>query len=181
MPDGCLQITGYHGTLKNRAVHICMVGFNPSTKENEWLGHGVYFFEKFNYAKKWAISEANRQNSEHQCPVVLIAEIHVPVQSFLDLDNVDVMQTFRNELKRLYSLTFQGGQRGAPQFNNKKEARCFFCNLYTKVHPEIKVLAFTFIRDICYDEYGFPYPYGQRQLCVIDNSCIEMPLRMEVV
>ena len=181
MPDECLKITGYHGTLKSRATRICKEGFKESKKRTEWLGYGVYFFEKFSHARNWATREHDRQDTDQSEPVVLIADIRVPPSSFLDLDNRDVMRAFQDELKRISSLTFQENPLGAPKFKDEKEARCFFCNLYRGTHPETKVLAFTFVRDIHYNEFGFPHAYGQRQLCVADHTCIKMPLRMEVV
>jgi hypothetical protein len=35
---------GYHGTDASCVESICKEGFRISDKENEWLGHGVYFF-----------------------------------------------------------------------------------------------------------------------------------------
>ena len=174
MPNDYLNITGYHGTLADRADSIVTNGFNRSNKEIEWLGFGVYFFDSFFNAKAWALQEHNRQEGNASPPVVLTVDIRTLKPDFLDLDNKDTMRFFQEELKKGYQAMFGSKHGGAPNFKDNRELRCFWCNFYTKIHPNIKVIAFTFPR-IQYSEFGFPSVYKKRQLCVVDNACIGMP------
>lgn len=181
MPDDYLNMQGYHGTLADRADSIIANGFNRSSKEIEWLGFGVYFFDSFSNAKAWAIQEHDRQKGDASPPVVLAVTIRTLKSDFLDLDERSTMRSFEKELKRGYQAMFGSGNGGAPNFKDKRELRCFWCNFYTKIHPNIKVIAFTFHRIQC-NEFGFRLVYGQRQLCVVDSACIGMPpKRSEVV
>lgn len=59
----CFAGTGYHGTNSSRVASILKSGFNVSSKSNEWLGSGVYFFVKgincpIKLAEEWAIAQA---------------------------------------------------------------------------------------------------------------------------
>ena len=82
MPDDCLNITAYHGTLADRANCIEATGFNKSNKEIEWLGYGVYFFDTLDNAKYWAIQEYKRQKGPSSSPVVLMVTIHTEKSGF---------------------------------------------------------------------------------------------------
>lgn len=184
MPDASLHIIGYHGTLSDRALHITQNGFHASEKEIEWLGHGVYFFTEYHHAEAWARQEYHRQCQYHDRvspPVVLSVNILFERENLLDLDRKDTMNSFQRELKKGYQLMFCSDDLcGAPQFNDEREERCFWCNYYARTHPDIKLIAFSFPR-IRYRGFGFPVVHRQRQLCVMDNSCIQMPPRqMEV-
>lgn len=180
MPDNCLNITAYHGTLVDRATCIEATGFNKSNKEIEWLGYGVYFFDTFDNAKYWAIQECKRQKGPSS-PVVLMVTIHTEKDGLLDLDDPATMDLFRSDLNKAYTAMFGDGRTGAPNFKDNRDQRCFWCNYFTKTHPKIKVIALTFPR-IHYDKFGIPSVYKNRQLCVLDNACIRMPpKRLEVL
>lgn len=184
MPNEPLNIVGYHGTLLDRAQNISKDGFHASAKEIEWLGYGVYFFDSYRNAEAWATQEYRRQCKYHDDvspPVVLIVNIRIEEQNLLDLDTKETMGSFKGALRKGYELMFGSENlRGMPQFKDEREERCFWCNYYTRTHPHIKVIAFSFPR-IKYRDFGFPTVHEQRQLCVVDSSCIEMPPRqMEV-
>lgn len=180
MRDENISITGYHGTLMSNAKNIRRFGFHKSNKEIEWLGSGVYFFEQFEYAKEWARQQIRNARSLNQ-PVVLTATISTSPSGVLDLDIPDVMKAFEGELQYIVENILSKGPGGAPEFNDDREARCFFCNFYAQAHKDVKVIAFSFPRRY-YNDFGFPLVLYKRQLCVLDESCIKMPLdKLEAV
>lgn len=178
MPNDSHHIIGYHGTLSDRARNIFEHGFYASAKEIEWLGHGVYFFTDYHHAEAWARQEYRRQcklQDHVSDPVVLRVNLRLKPQGLLDLDRKETMNFFQKELRQGYRQMFGSDQQGgAPCFRDEREERCFWCNYYARTHPLIQVMAFSFPR-IKYRGFGFPAVHSQRQLCVIDNSCIEMP------
>lgn len=171
----------YHGTIRERAENILAKNFNKSTKNNEWLGWGVYFFDKVSAARSWAILERNKQPRKTQAAVLTVS-ILFEIGSFLDLDKPDIMKRFRMDLSDL-NKGLCSGAGGAPRFKDDCERRCFYCNYYLKFHDTIKILAYSFPK-IAYDKFGFPQEllHRSRQLCVVDKRCIEMSsAKMEVL
>ena len=137
MPNDPIKTCGYHGTLMDRAENIRVNGFNKSDKSIEWLGFGIYFFDSFINAKQWAIQEAERQERSSGEPAVLVVNIKVRSCDFLDLDKRSVKAAFMRCLEDGYKLMFSDTSGGAPNFRDDRELRCFWCNYYTKTHPNI--------------------------------------------
>ena len=56
-------VVGYHGTRRSTALRIVqgLRGFEPSENDDDWLGHGVYFWE---YAPQqaWLWAEQRRRS-----------------------------------------------------------------------------------------------------------------------
>ena len=78
------RIEGYHGTTKANAMGILSQNhFRNSTKDNEWLGTGVYFFAYAGHAKWWC-SHARFANCE---TVILQAILEYRQEQLLDLDD----------------------------------------------------------------------------------------------
>lgn len=174
MSADTLTLVGYHGTLKDRANCIEREGFQASNKPIEWLGFGVYFFANWRNAEYWARQEFQRSGSKSNPPVVLTADINVGRDGFLDLDWPQSMEEFCRELEKLGRLMFSGGGKGAPNFKNDQERRCFWCNCYKQAHPQLQVIAYSFP---CGSFNWFGFPDKRRQLCVMDDTCISMPPR----
>ena len=50
-----IEIYGYHGTSKTKAMNIQSNGFVASDNDYDWLGTGIYFFQDAPIrAKQWA-------------------------------------------------------------------------------------------------------------------------------
>lgn len=74
-----LRVRGFHGTTLSRAENILSEGFEPSTSADDWLGTGIYFFEKCTtlakyYAKRKAQDDFRSKGTE-QHPVIIAADI----------------------------------------------------------------------------------------------------------
>ena len=64
-------VLGHHGTTVDRAVSIREGGFTITENEYDWLGHGVYFFER---SPRRAMEWARKRFSDRE-PCVMAAEI----------------------------------------------------------------------------------------------------------
>lgn len=157
---------GYHGTLSNRASSILENGFEHSKKPNEWLGHGVYFFEDIEWAKTWAMNQAKKDNYKHKASV-LSAVLSCDDDAFFDLDKTENMQKLQSET---YMLAQRQYETGHPELKSDV-MRCVACNFW-KMKYKTKIFAYTFPR-MKYNAIGFPVNAEQRQFCVTDNRCIK--------
>ena len=123
------SITGYHGTSKNHGDKIIREqNIIPSTKNTEWLGYGIYFWAYRNDAVRWGSMESQKERNKGYPPVVLISELTVREDRFLDLDDSAQYEVFCAEAKEIMESA------SGLVFGNMKEARCFVSNYYAKAH-----------------------------------------------
>ena len=75
---------GYHGTTLSAAESILKDGyFKHSTRNNDWLGTGAYFFSYEDHAKQW-IKHRRFRGKKTQ---ILKATLGYTSEQMLDLDN----------------------------------------------------------------------------------------------
>ncbi|UXR73366.1 hypothetical protein MUA48_08300 [Staphylococcus sp. IVB6238] len=87
-----VNLIGYHGTSREAANLITQNKcFKKSKKEDEWLGHGVYFYELIEKAKWW--SEKKKD------PVVIETPITVSEEKFINFD----LPSAEDELGNFYN------------------------------------------------------------------------------
>lgn len=160
-----IEILGYHGTTHKAAnLIIENSSFNKSLKKSEWLGHGVYFFEKYTKAEWWA-----KQQRKKGKPAVITSKIAVSEEDFLDLDlpeEEDELVSFVRHIENSGStITFP---------SDKIEKRCAVINMYMKIR-EYKVIMKSFNstnskgKDIL-DSIGLSRI--EKQICVHNTNCI---------
>lgn len=161
----------YHGTLQSKAKDIIeQKRFKFSTKDIEWLGHGVYFFVYKQHAVEWAKQEADKPGHKEESPCVLSAKLSYQELEFLDLDDPAQLNDV-NEFMSQY-LDIVSSDSSAPRFDfktmNKKKKWCFVCNLYRRFHKNIGIIAYTFH----FKTTVSGFEQNQRQLCVNRDSLI---------
>lgn len=155
------KIIGYHGTSYKAANNIVSnKSFNYSTKNYEWLGKGVYFYELQSKANWWAKKKTNGR--------VLKCEINVGDDELFNLDipeNENLIMTFADELSKIGGITFS---------SDKTIRRCQLLDLF-QVENEHKVTLYTFPSTNPYNKNKLDY-FGfnrtERQICVHDKGCI---------
>lgn len=163
---GQICITGYHGTSQSCAAAILIEKhFRESASKKEWLGSGVYFFEDRNHAIGWA--NIRSRNCGEEFAVVIAAGIRYRRDEMFDLDIPD--NVFKIESCFIQAMTDGEFGKGTPQFKSLDELRCFSTDFYKELHPEIKVVAYTFDST---QRVAAGFPFKQRQLCVNDQSII---------
>lgn len=161
-------LTGFHGTLQHKAKSIIQNGFIHSKKDIEWLGFGVYFFNKKQDAEKWASLEVNKIKNQESTPCVLQCSISCKDDEYFDLDNSENMSSILSDLKGVLEGLVG---RNSTKIDDDRQLRCIACNYFAKKNG-IKVYAYTFPR-IKNNMIGFPFVLKQRQICVKDNECIK--------
>jgi hypothetical protein len=96
-------VIGYHGTRRSTALRVVqgLEGLKRSENDDDWLGHGVYFWE---YAPKqaWAWAERRRQQQHRDEDVAVLGSMIRLGNCFdlLDPDNLDELAGFRREYER---------------------------------------------------------------------------------
>ena len=155
---------GYHTTFVMYKESIIKNGFYKSTKENEWLGEGVYFWDNEVNALWWK----SKSKSFKKC--IFICKLKCCISKYLDLDNeMGKFETFSH--KYLKTISSDNGKK--PCFKNADECRKFFCDAYCSKN-DICILAYTFDHDIVC-RYGFKIgTVKRRQICVRDPACISI-------
>lgn len=157
----------YHGTIEPFADNILAEQqFYISSKPNEWLGYGIYFFPNLSHADWWAGVQSRR----HKKPsAVLSALIQCDDTSYFNLDlneNSILLNNFSEELRA--SLKREGVL--IPHFKDEKEMHCFFIEAFKETHPTIKLISYTFNTPGNYN--GLMFRPRQLQYCVVDGTII---------
>lgn len=86
-----MEIIGYHGTNKDNIESIRKANFKISAGDEEWLGHGVYFFVDgiacpIESSKGWAIAQSwNNTNKSNNYPEYCVLSAKITSEHILDL------------------------------------------------------------------------------------------------
>ncbi len=97
-------VIGYHGTRRSTALRVVqdLEGYRRSENADDWLGHGIYFWE---YAPKqaWAWAEQRRRTWNQSEDVAVLASMIRLGNCFdlLDPDNLDILAGFRRDYEQL--------------------------------------------------------------------------------
>jgi len=158
------KMTVYHGTSGKAAESIRREQhFHESKKDNEWLGHGVYFFAYPLHAALWI---ARRKLEEG---TVLTVQLCFEDKELLDLDDPEQLDALNREMSRLNQRI--GDKIALPPADKDTlwKRWCLGCNLYRKLHPEIGIISYTFpqrkVGAACFHN-------NERQLCVSRHEMI---------
>lgn len=163
--------TGYHGTIYSSAQNILKEQqFKPSTRKNDWLGTGAYFFAYRIHAEQWIQHKRYRS----QKTAILAAEMVYTNNQMLDLDDPRMLDLMNKLVEKAVDKLNKSKTSGAIiDFNQKSpsERWCFSCNLYRKLNPDIGIIKYTFpeSQKKC-GASGFVA--NQCQICVSDNGII---------
>lgn len=178
----------YHGTKENSGLSILdtfkKADQNPfivddEIKHKQWLGNGVYFWEdSFEKAKWWSF-----HIKKESTPFVLIAEVDVDMDSFLNLDLSESQREFEkfiDETKEILaqnSLDIIDKSRSSDEINESfSEVVQMYANFKHK-----KVIKKTFenknIKNSSKGKSKVNFPeisayYTDTQVCVYDQSTI---------
>jgi len=95
-----LNLKGFHATSEYNANKIIKEKFIVNTKRNnEWLGHGIYFFKYKVDAQSWG-------EQTYYCkpiPAIIECELEVEEDRFLDLDNPEKKNCFETYFEEVLS------------------------------------------------------------------------------
>lgn len=160
--------TGYHGTVGENIDSILQDilknGFKISSKNNEWLGKGIYFFDNINNAHWWNNSHKKKKLNKG----IIKAEIFSEIKHFLDLDDEEDRKKFESKIPKYKDILKSQGIE-IKEEDASRILACLLLNLYSKEHG-IKLLKKTF--SLNNKNYLEILSKTQTQYCVIDNSNI---------
>lgn len=156
-----MLITGYHGTTKKYAHNIIKEKeYHLSKGEKEWLGSGIYFYEKFSDAFCW-----KPQPGEEKA--VLHSVIKVKNGEYLDIDSYEGEKTW-NEILDVICESEDIELDGTYQEN-----QCAACRIIWDSYPQLKVLAASFATTPSKAKVLIDKRKRRREFCVRSNESIK--------
>lgn len=163
------KITGYHGTTYDAAQNILKEKqFRHSTRKNDWLGTGSYFFAYKAHAKYWLKNETFKS----QKTAILEADFEYTREQLLDLDDPEDFFKLDRTIKKAIA-NIKTGKNPGPIVNLENspvdKQWCLACNFYRKLNRSIGIIIYTFPiepRSIA----GFSQT--QRQICVSNDDLV---------
>lgn len=164
------KIYGYHGTTQDKAdVIVRAQTFLDSSKDNEWLGAGVYFFAYLGHAKWWVAAKRYRGTETS----ILKSCLEYTDEQLLDLDDPEQLKKVNEVVGEAVRIANESGLT-TPSVNLKEVSESqkwnFVCNTFRSICPEIGITMYTFMTKSYFDTIG--YRQTQRQICVSDHSII---------
>ncbi len=160
------KTTGYHGTTQGISQTILSEQrFKESTRSNDWLGTGAYFFAYKQHAEQWTTH--GRYNG--MSTAVLEADLEYTQDQLLDLDDPQRLADVEEVVKEAISLSTSSNNPTTAHLKSEQEKWCFACNLFRSLYPKIGITIYTFPQKV------MPYSrlrINQRQICVSDPSII---------
>jgi hypothetical protein len=117
-------VIAYHGTRRSTALRVVqgLEGYIWSTNADDWLGHGIYFWE---YAPKqaWAWADQRRKTWKHGDETAVLASMIRLGNCFdlLDPDHLELLAGYRREYKRRERAV---GRVPRENFNRSKYLDC---------------------------------------------------------
>lgn len=95
-------VLGHHGTTRERADAIFDSGFKIKQNHYDWLGHGVYFFERAPVrAKAWA---EQRFGDNEACVVAADIALNGNCWDFGDLPGTKLLEEFFEQYLEEYGI-----------------------------------------------------------------------------
>lgn len=160
----------YHGTASNDIdkliSKIIKNGFIYKYRNNHWLGQGIYFFDKCEWAIRWAMQPINF--NKDKC--VISADISCDDKHFLDLDSPNIHHKMSDFIKKVNDKISSESKEIC--FENSDITRCFYLDLFKREH-KYKILKHSFVINNNNDiTRSIGLNIVQIQYCVSDNDCI---------
>lgn len=171
------KITAYHGT-DNKYLHsILNNGFQCKTNDEHWLGNGVYFFIEYHLAEWWAMNEHKDFGKNITNPIIIEVNISSSKDTIVDLRILDDFNWIAKKYDEFQDVIFQYGSTSNNKIDYRK-LRCSFFDWINKSHGK-KIIIGGFQKNNCnYINNKLPtqfrLPYIEYQVCVYDNSIINI-------
>ncbi|MFW6016888.1 MAG: hypothetical protein ACOCRK_10660 [bacterium] len=155
----------YHGTDKKNVKSILQNGFYHSSKEDEWLGAGVYFFEKdifqaINWCTRAKVKEIDN-------PAVI--EVDIKTDSLIDLTltcHYNYLMKLSKEIHKEYRKRLRSND-----LNGEKLTSKHIFNILYQI-KEYSVIRHVFNVTNGGTVLGTKVARVQIQVCVRDEECI---------
>lgn len=172
MPMGNeIQFTGYHRAAESYARYVLKYKkFKPSTKPQEWLGDGIYFWIDLKDAEWW-------NDDLFKCSYILQSELSCNSDQYRDLDDPGCMlelEEFAEECRSALNVSHDNLDLG-----NDKVFRANLCNFY-KSQRGIMLMKCSF-PFVVKNSIGFPVVVNRPQLCATNNDIIHNTVKLREI
>ncbi len=171
-------VVGYHGTRRQTALEIVQGarGFEPSDNDDDWLGHGVYFWE---YAPQqawlWAAQRARQSSWDDE--VAVVASMIRLGNCFDLLDPVNVREL--GQVYKTYQAIVAATERPPVNVRSRKRLNCAvfefaFTNLESEGSPvdTCRAVFAPAARSVRMWSGSGINPLAHIQICVRNPACI---------
>jgi hypothetical protein len=170
-------VIGYHGTRRSTALGIVqgLDWFKPSANDDDWLGHGIYFWE-FAPKQAWAWMEQRRKRHAWTEDVAVLASMIRLGNCFdlLDPENLQLLAGFHREFEH---LEYQSGRQPRKNYNQAKYLDCavfeFAYAALKRQRDPVDTCRAVFVasNQRLWSASGV-YRHAHSQLCVRNPKCI---------
>ena len=149
--------TGYHGTTELNGRRILKEKqFNLSNGNKEWLGKGIYFYEKYIDAFNWT-----------QGSMVLHSIIEVEDDQYIDIDTEEGKKTCRKIMKYIF-------EKYSDRINEKaQENQCQTMNFMWETSPRLRLIFASFSSEKSKYNMLIDVREKRREFCVRSNEVIK--------
>lgn len=185
-------IVGYHGTTKEAAENIILTQvINDSEGQEEWLGKGKYFYDRYTNAIEYNIRKYNENRNINE-PIsyknltknysILETVIKCHKDDILDLDEIIILSRFVWAWENIYNKV-----KDKEEFKKLNYRDGFIIDYMLNEIPgfNYKIVMKTFDRitrniqhkgqdNIVFDRTRIIYEIKQKYICVKDGSVIEI-------
>lgn len=163
-------ITGYHGTSNENADNIINNKlFNPSDSEKDWLGKGIYFYEKYIDAAMWKNKDGKMSE------VVLHSILQIDDNAYLDFDKDEGKKLFEG----MMGIIIKSGLKISDKSAQRNQ--CSVMNYIWQKFPEIQAVFASFPKEPSRYPVMLQYRKLRREFCVRNNSSIKNTIVLERV
>lgn len=186
-----MEHIGYHGTTKMSAENILITQkIDDSTGEEEWLGKGKYFYDKYTNAIEYNMRKYN-ENKSISDPItyknltknytILETVIKCPEKDILNLDEIIILSKFIWAWEKIYNKV-----KDNQEFKELNYKDGYIIDYMLNEIPDCKykIVMKTFDRitrnikykgkdNVVFDKTRIIYEIKQRYICVKDENVIE--------
>lgn len=155
-------ITGYHGTTLEKAKKIIKEKkFYISNKNDEWLGNGIYFYEKYSDAARWESKENLRSDA------VLHVIIEIDNDKYIDFDSDMGKELFARMMSIIKSQNIDIIE------NSAQQNQCSTMNYIWEKNKSLQAVFASFPTEPSIYPVMLQYRTLRREFCVRNNSFIK--------
>ncbi|WGL99135.1 hypothetical protein QE177_04435 [Arsenophonus sp. aPb] len=133
-----MELIGYHGTNAENEDMILSGNFRVSTKEDEWLGTGAYFFidgvsDPEHNASCWAKRHSyDKIRKRYKYTQFSVIKANISINNPLNLDSIEGKKVFNYYRDELIGIMKKNNISSTKSFEKSLKNDCEVCNYIAK-------------------------------------------------
>lgn len=177
----------YHGTDSDSANEIILTHtMNKSCNMDDWLGSGIYFYDKLDNAILYNIRKYINKNEEYPTydelvdeRKIVIVELSYSENDELDLNDIENIRKFLGLWKMFYDEVKYDDDYNSSKYQDGYMINWLFEN--TDYFNDCKIVTNIFNLDLKFrrnidkiflNQTRIGYTLSQKYICVVDRNCI---------